>query len=63
MNKNTIKGAANEVAGAAQKEFGKLTGNTGHQVKGAIKETAGAVQKEYGKSQDRDRARNEDEEG
>lgn len=48
MNKDQIKGGANEVAGKIQKEVGKATGNGTQQVKGAAREVAGKVQKTYG---------------
>jgi uncharacterized protein YjbJ (UPF0337 family) len=48
MNKDQIKGAANEAAGKVQKNVGKATSNGTQQVKGAVREVAGKVQKEYG---------------
>lgn len=48
MNKNQVRGAANEVAGNIQKNVGKATSNGTQQVKGAVREVAGKVEKEIG---------------
>lgn len=48
MNKDQLKGSANEVAGNVQKNVGKATGSTEHQVKGTVREVAGKVQKAFG---------------
>ncbi len=48
MNKDQVKGAANEAAGKVQKNVGKATSNGTQQVKGAVREVAGKVQKKYG---------------
>ncbi|MEO6186002.1 MAG: CsbD family protein [Steroidobacteraceae bacterium] len=52
MNKDQVKGAANEAAGKVQKNMGKATSNGTQQVKGAVREVAGKVQKEYGNAKD-----------
>ena len=54
MNDNTVKGAIKQATGAVEKEFGKMTGNTGHQVKGSVKETIGKAQKGFGQAQEED---------
>jgi uncharacterized protein YjbJ (UPF0337 family) len=48
MNKDQIKGAANEAAGNVQKNVGKATSNGTQAVKGAVREVAGKAQKAYG---------------
>jgi uncharacterized protein YjbJ (UPF0337 family) len=48
MNKEQIRGTANEVAGKVQKNVGKATSNGTQQVKGAVREVAGKVEKEIG---------------
>jgi uncharacterized protein YjbJ (UPF0337 family) len=48
MNKDQLKGSANEIAGNVQKNVGKATGSTEHQVKGTVREVAGKVQKAFG---------------
>lgn len=48
MNKDQAKGAAKDVAGKAQKEIGKATGNTDQQAKGEARQAEGKVQKAVG---------------
>lgn len=48
MNKDQAKGGAKDVAGKAQKELGKATGNTGQQAKGQARQVEGKVQKAVG---------------
>jgi uncharacterized protein YjbJ (UPF0337 family) len=48
MNKQQIKGAANEAAGKLQKNVGKATANGTLQVKGAARELAGKAEKAIG---------------
>jgi uncharacterized protein YjbJ (UPF0337 family) len=48
MNKDEIKGAAKEVAGKIQKEFGKAVDSPKHQMQGGAKEAEGKIQKTAG---------------
>ncbi len=52
MNKNQIKGAAKEAAGAVQKEFGKAVDSPKHTIEGGAKEVAGKAQKAAGDLQE-----------
>ena len=52
MNKDQIKGAANEAAGKIQKNVGKATANGTEQVKGTAREMAGKAQKTYGNAKE-----------
>lgn len=52
MNKDQVKGAANEVAGKLQKNVGKAVGSPGNQVEGAVREVAGKAQKAYGNAKE-----------
>ena len=48
MNKDQVKGAANDVVGKVQEEAGKLVGNKEQQVKGLSKQITGKAQKGLG---------------
>ena len=48
MNKDQAKGAAKDVAGKAQEELGKITGNADQQAKGEARQVEGKVQKAVG---------------
>ncbi len=48
MNKNQVTGAAKEVAGKIQKEFGDLSDNHSQEAKGLAKELAGKAERKYG---------------
>jgi uncharacterized protein YjbJ (UPF0337 family) len=48
MNKDTIQGAAKEVAGKVQKEFGKAVDSPKHTLEGGAKELEGKTQKTVG---------------
>ena len=52
MNKDHVKGTANEVAGKVQQKVGEMTGNTESQVKGVAKQIKGKVQKGVGDVKD-----------
>jgi len=52
MNKQRVKGALDEVAGSAKRQFGNLTGNTGTQVRGAVQQLKGKAETAVGKMQD-----------
>ena len=53
MNKDSIKGAAKELAGKAQKEFGKAVDSPKHTAEGAGKEAAGKAQKAWGDAKEK----------
>ena len=61
MNKDQIKGSANEVAGKVQKNVGKATANGTQAVKGAVREVAGKAQKAYGDAKEDNARRNSEE--
>ena len=48
MNKDKVEGAIKDVAGKAQQEIGKLTGNEKQQIKGIAKQGEGKIQKGVG---------------
>ncbi|MEO8309385.1 MAG: CsbD family protein [Pseudomonadota bacterium] len=48
MNKQQIKGAANEAAGKVEKAVGKATSNGTLTVKGAVRELGGKAEKAIG---------------
>jgi len=48
MNRDQVKGTANDVAGKVQRKVGEKTGDLGDQVKGAGRQIAGKVQKAVG---------------
>jgi uncharacterized protein YjbJ (UPF0337 family) len=52
MNKDHIKGAAKDIAGKVQREFGEATGDLSNQAKGAAKQAEGKVQKKFGDVKD-----------
>ena len=52
MNKDQMKGAANEAAGKVQKNVGKATSNGTQEVKGTARELAGKAQKAYGNAKE-----------
>ena len=52
MNKEKVKGAIDEVAGSAKRQFGNLTGNTGTQVRGAVQQVKGKAEMAVGKLKD-----------
>jgi uncharacterized protein YjbJ (UPF0337 family) len=49
MNKEKVKGAIDEVAGSAKRQFGNMTGNTGTQVRGAVQQVKGKAEMAVGK--------------
>lgn len=48
MNKDQVKGRAEEIEGTAKDAAGKLTGNKGLQIKGRLKKMAGIFRADYG---------------
>ena len=48
MNKDQVKGAAKDAAGAVHRKAGELLNSPKHQVKGAAKQVEGKTQKAYG---------------
>lgn len=48
MNKDQVKGTANETAGKVQKKFGEVVGSTEQRAKGAAKEVKGKSQQASG---------------
>ena len=52
MNENIIKGNWNEVRGAIQKQWGKLTDDDLAQIRGERKRLLGSLQKTYGYAED-----------
>jgi uncharacterized protein YjbJ (UPF0337 family) len=52
MNKDHVKGTANDVAGKVQQKVGEMTGNKESQVKGMGKQVKGKVQKGVGDVKD-----------
>ena len=48
MNRNQVKGAANDVAGKVQRKVVEMTGNVDQQTKGAARQVAGKIQKGAG---------------
>jgi uncharacterized protein YjbJ (UPF0337 family) len=52
MNKQQVKGAANQATGAVKKEVGKLTGDRSTQARGQAREIKGKVQQGVGDSKE-----------
>lgn len=48
MNKDQVKGTANEAAGKVQKKFGEVVGSTEQRAKGTAKEVKGKTQQAVG---------------
>jgi len=53
MNKDQVKGTAKDMAGEAQEEFGKMTGDKEQQAKGQARQVEGQVQKGVGNVKDK----------
>ncbi len=60
MNKDQVKGTIDEVAGAAKRKAGELTGNTQLQVEGMVQQVKGKVENTWGKAKDVVRTANEE---
>jgi uncharacterized protein YjbJ (UPF0337 family) len=62
MNRDQVKGRANEVAGKAKKTTGRVIGNRKMEAKGAMKEAGGKIRKTVGdvREQSRETPREED---
>jgi len=52
MDKDRVKGKAEEVAGRAKRQVGEWTGDTEAQVEGGAQEVKGKVQNAWGKTKD-----------
>ena len=52
MNKDQVKGAANDVAGQAKRQVGEWTNNPNTQAEGAAQQAKGKVQKAWGAIKD-----------
>ena len=52
MNKDTVKGTIDDVAGRAKRQVGEWTGDTDAQVKGAGQQIKGKVEKAWGNVKD-----------
>ena len=52
MNKDTVKGTIDEVAGSTKRHIGNMTGNAGTQVGGAIQQLKGKAEKAIGNLKD-----------
>lgn len=52
MNKDTIKGKANDIRGRVERQAGEWTGDTESQIKGAGDQLKGKVQQGVGKMKD-----------
>jgi uncharacterized protein YjbJ (UPF0337 family) len=52
MNKDTLKGAANDAKGSIKRAVGKATGNTRMRASGAADKAVGKSQKALGKAKD-----------
>ncbi len=52
MDKETIKGTANDAMGSAKKAIGKATGNQKLQAEGVADKVVGKTQKAVGKTKD-----------
>lgn len=48
MNKDQVKGTVKDIAGEAQENLGKVTGNREQQVKGEARQVEGKLQKGVG---------------
>ncbi len=61
MNKNQVEGAAKELGGKIQKEFGKAVDSPKHTIEGAAKEVMGKGQKAVGDVQEEDKKQRKEE--
>ncbi|MBK1658558.1 CsbD family protein [Paracraurococcus ruber] len=52
MNTDDIEGAARGVVGKAQRAYGEVTNDVGHQASGTARELAGRAQEVYGEAKD-----------
>jgi uncharacterized protein YjbJ (UPF0337 family) len=52
MNKDTVKGTVDDVAGRAKRQVGEWTGDTNTQVEGAAQQVKGKVEKAWGNIKD-----------
>jgi len=52
MNKDQVKGAANDAAGRVKRQVGEWTGDTSTQVEGAAQQVKGKAQKAWGNVKD-----------
>lgn len=59
MDKDRVKGKANEVAGRSKRQAGEWTGDTEAQAEGGVQELKGRIQNAWGKAKDAARDANE----
>jgi uncharacterized protein YjbJ (UPF0337 family) len=52
MNKDTVKGTVDDVAGRTKRQIGEWTGDTDAQVQGAAQQVKGKVEKAWGNVKD-----------
>jgi len=52
MNKDTVKGTADDVAGRVKRQVGEWTGDTDTQVEGAAQQVKGKIEKAWGNVKD-----------
>jgi uncharacterized protein YjbJ (UPF0337 family) len=52
MNKDTVKGSIDDVAGRAKRQVGEWTGDTKTQAEGAAQQVKGKVEKAWGNVKD-----------
>ena len=52
MDKDRVKGAANEVAGRVKRQAGEWTDDPDAQIEGGVQELKGQVQQAWGKAKD-----------
>ncbi len=52
MNKDTVKGTVDDVAGRTKRQIGEWTGDTDTQVEGAAQQVKGKVEKAWGNVKD-----------
>jgi uncharacterized protein YjbJ (UPF0337 family) len=52
MNKDTVKGTVDDVAGRTKRQVGEWTGNTDQQVEGAAQQIKGKAEKAWGNVKD-----------
>jgi uncharacterized protein YjbJ (UPF0337 family) len=58
MNKDTVKGTIDDVAGRTRRQVGEWTGNTDEQIKGAGQQIKGKAEKAWGNVKDAARGTN-----
>ena len=51
MNKDRVKGVADEIAGSAKRKAGELSGNTQLEIEGMVQQVKGKVENAWGKAE------------